>query len=105
MLQAGADAALVREAGNGQEALERLGEEPADIVLLDLNMPVMDGFEFAEKKAQDPALAGVRVALVTTEGNPKRLARMTELGVEHCLRKPFEPEELRALVEDMFTAE
>ena len=105
VLQAGADAALVREAGNGQEALARLQEEPADIVLLDLNMPVMDGFEFAEKKAQDPALAGVRVALVTTEGNPKRLARMTELGVERYLRKPFEPEELRALVEDLFGAD
>ncbi|MGK0202723.1 MAG: two-component system chemotaxis response regulator CheY, partial [Planctomycetota bacterium] len=44
----------------------------------------------------------VKVALVTTEGNQKRLARMTELGVEHYLRKPFEPEELRALVEDLF---
>ena len=103
-LQAGATAALVREACNGKEALERLAEEPADIVLLDLNMPVMDGVVFAARKAQDPALADVRVALVTTEGNPKRLAKMTELGVEHCLRKPFEPEELRALVEEMFTA-
>lgn len=77
-------------------------ESPADIVLLDINMPVMDGFQFVEEKAKDPSLADVRVALVTTEGNKKRLARMTELGVKHYLRKPFEPEELRALVEDLF---
>ena len=65
-------------------------------------MPVMDGFQFVEEKIKDPNLAAVRVALVTTEGNQKRLARMTAMGVEHYLRKPFEPEELRALVADLF---
>ncbi|MGC6488661.1 MAG: response regulator [Planctomycetota bacterium] len=103
-LQAGAAPARIREAGDGAEALAMLREEPADIVLLDINMPVMDGFEFVERKVQDPALADVRVALVTTEGNPERLARMTELGVAHCLRKPFQPEELRELVQTMFAA-
>jgi len=42
------------------------------------------------------------VALVTTESNPERLARMSELGVTHCLRKPFQPEELRELVQTLF---
>jgi two-component system chemotaxis response regulator CheY len=102
VLQAGATPELVREAQNGKEALEALAREPADIVLLDINMPVMDGFQFVEEKAKIPALAGVKVALVTTEGNKKRLARMSELGVEHYLRKPFEPEELRALVSTLF---
>ncbi|MFT6078119.1 MAG: two-component system chemotaxis response regulator CheY [Planctomycetota bacterium] len=102
VLQAGACPSQIREAPNGQEALAALRESPADIVLLDINMPVMDGFQFVEEKAKDPSLADVRVALVTTEGNKKRLARMTELGVKHYLRKPFEPEELRALVEDLF---
>lgn len=102
VLQAGASPSQIREAPNGQEALDALRESPADIVLLDINMPVMDGFQFVEEKVKDPSLADVRVALVTTEGNKKRLARMTELGVKHYLRKPFEPEELRALVEDLF---
>ncbi|MCK5943466.1 MAG: response regulator [Planctomycetes bacterium] len=104
VLQAGATADLVREAADGQQALDKLREEPADIVLLDINMPVMDGFQFVEEAVKDPALSDLKIALVTTEGNQKRLARMTELGVEHYLRKPFEPEELRELVENLFGA-
>jgi len=102
VLQAGATPALVREAQNGKEALDLLAEEPADLVLLDINMPVMDGFQFVEAKAKIPALAATKVALVTTEGNRKRLDRMSQLGVEHYLRKPFEPEELRSLVKALF---
>lgn len=98
VLQAGVAPERVREAQNGKEALDALLVEPADIVLLDINMPVMDGYQFIEEKAKNPALANVKVALVTTEGNKKRLERMTQLGVTHYLRKPFEPEELRALV-------
>jgi two-component system, chemotaxis family, chemotaxis protein CheY len=104
VMQAGAKAELVREAANGKEALDALAKEPADIVLLDINMPVMDGFQFVEEKVKTDALRDTRVALVTTEGNKKRLARMTELGVVHYLRKPFEPEELRALVSELFQA-
>jgi two-component system chemotaxis response regulator CheY len=102
VLQAGATPALVREAQNGKEALDLLAEDPADVVLLDINMPVMDGFQFVEAKAKIPALAATKVALVTTEGNRKRLDRMSQLGVEHYLRKPFEPEELRSLVKALF---
>ena len=102
VLQAGVAPSNVREANNGLEALAALAKEPADIVLLDLNMPVMDGFQFVEAKAKLPELAAVKVALVTTEGNKKRLERMSQLGVEHYLRKPFEPEELCALVKALF---
>lgn len=102
VLQAGAAPELVREAQNGKEALAALAKEPADIVLLDINMPVMDGYQFVEEKVKLPALAAMKVALVTTEGNKKRLERMSQLGVTHYLRKPFEPEELRALVCELF---
>lgn len=101
-LQAGVAADGIREAQNGQEALDALAESPSDIVLLDINMPVMDGYEFVEKKALDPTLADVKVALVTTEGGNKRLDRMTSLGVSHYLRKPFEPEDLRDLLQVLF---
>ncbi len=99
---AGADPARIREAGNGREALDALAKEPADIVLLDINMPVMDGYEFVEAQAKDPTLTGLKIALVTTEGNKERLERMAQLGVTGYLRKPFAPEELRALVAQWF---
>lgn len=98
VLQAGVPVTQVREAANGREALDALAQSPADVVLLDVNMPVMDGFEFVEAKAKDRNLAATKVVLVTTEGNRQRLQRMTELGVTHYLRKPFEPEALRKLV-------
>ena len=103
VLQAGVPPENVREACNGKEALEALEREVADLVLLDINMPVMDGFQFVEQKAALPALAAVRIALITTEGNQQRLARMRALGVVHYLRKPFAPEELRELVRELFT--
>lgn len=102
VLQAGAEPANVVEAANGKEALAVLRGGAIDIVLLDINMPVMDGFQFVEEKARDRQLDQVKVALVTTEGNQKRLQRMTDLGVEHYLRKPFEPEDLRALITELF---
>jgi len=102
VLQAGAQPDRVREARNGREALDALLQEPADVVLLDLNMPVMDGYQFVEEKAKLPALAGIKVALVTSDGNQRRLERMTQLGVTHYLRKPFEPEDLRDLVATLF---
>jgi two-component system, chemotaxis family, chemotaxis protein CheY len=102
VLQAGIGADLVREAANGKEALDALNKDRADLVLLDINMPVMDGFQFVEEKAKVAAFAGIKVALVTTEGNKKRLERMTQLGITHYLRKPFEPEELRSLVAQLF---
>lgn len=100
--QAGVPPAQIREAGNGQEALQLLRQEPFDLVLLDINMPVMDGFQFVEQKAREPALASVHVAAVTTEGNRQRLERLSALGVSHYLRKPFEPEDLRELVLQLF---
>lgn len=101
VVQAGVPPGCVREVANGKEALAALASEPADLVLLDLNMPVMDGYQFVEAKASLPALANVTVALVTTEGNAERLQRMRDLGVAHYLHKPFAPEELRALVQQL----
>jgi len=86
------------EAGNGQEALEILETVWIDLVLLDLNMPVMDGEQFAEELSKRPDLSDVAVVIVSTESNQDRLDRMRALGVSDSLRKPFEPEDLRRIV-------
>ncbi|MFZ9882594.1 MAG: response regulator [Phycisphaerales bacterium] len=86
------------EAGNGVEALQVLETVWIDLVLLDLNMPVMDGEQFAAELRKRPALADVAVVVVSTEANRERLDRMRDLGVAHTLRKPFEPEDLCRLI-------
>jgi two-component system chemotaxis response regulator CheY len=86
------------EAGNGLEALEVLETVWIDLVLLDLNMPVMDGEQFARELRTREDLNDVAVVVVSTEANRERLDRMRELGVAHTLRKPFEPEDLCRLI-------
>ena len=86
------------EAGNGQEALDLLETVWMDLVLLDLNMPVMDGEQFAQELRKRPDLKDVAVVVVSTESNKSRLQRMHELGVVEVLHKPFEPEDLRKLI-------
>ena len=97
--QCGVPSDSIREAGNGKEALDALAQAPADLVLLDLNMPVMTGFEFAEHIHGKPEFAGMTVVAVTTEGNQERLNQLRGHGVKDFLRKPFEPEVLRDIIE------
>lgn len=101
--QSGIGASMIREAGNGHEALAALEAEPVDLILLDLNMPVMDGFEFAREKAGRPAIASIPVVAVTTEGNRKKIDGLRSLGIEIFLRKPFAPQQLRDIVASLRT--
>ena len=82
------------EAGNGREALDVLETVWTDLVLLDLNMPVMDGEQFAKEVRQNPDIQDV----ASVEGNKERLNRMRQLGVVDTLHKPFEPEDLCHLI-------
>jgi two-component system chemotaxis response regulator CheY len=95
---AGIEDDRIHEAGNGREALDVLETVWIDLVLLDLNMPVMNGEQFAEELRKNPELADVAVVVVSTEGNRDRLQRMRDLGAMETLRKPFEPEDLHRLI-------
>lgn len=95
---AGLDEDHIFEAGNGQEALSLLETVWIDLVLLDLNMPVMNGEQFAEELRKRPDLNDVAVVVVSTESNRDRLERMKALGAVESLHKPFEPEDLRRLL-------
>jgi two-component system chemotaxis response regulator CheY len=88
----------MREAANGAEAIERLEEAAADLVLLDINMPVMNGEEFVEAIRARPEFADVLIVIVSTEANRERLDRLEALGVSESLHKPFEPEALAEII-------
>ncbi len=94
----GLDVGEVFEAGDGAEALRQLGEHPVDLVLADINMPVMNGMELVERMSADPTLARVPVVVVATPMSEQRIERLLDIGARAYLAKPFRPEALRDLV-------
>ncbi len=86
-------------ARDGQEALDRLGEHPdVDLLLLDINMPRMNGFELLTELVQRSLLPGLPVIVVTTEGRDQDAERGLSLGAAAYLKKPFRGEEVRAAI-------
>jgi CheY-like chemotaxis protein len=87
----------VVEAGDGAEALTRLRtSEPVALILLDLMMPVMNGWEFRDAQARDPRLASIPVVVITADNSAVHQA--ARAGVAGCLLKPLEFPELLSYV-------
>ncbi len=84
----------IHEAGNGEEGLFVLQEQWIDLLLLDINMPVMNGEEMLRRIRATPETEALAVIVVSTEGSETRLAALHELGAA-IVRKPFAPETLR----------
>ena len=89
----------VFEAENGQEALDILNEEWVDLVLADINMPVMTGVEMVDRMQEDEVLKSVPVVIVSTEGSVTRIEELRGKGVKGYVRKPFTPEQLKDIVD------
>ena len=85
-------------ASNGQEALELALEEPPDLILMDVMMPVMDGYEACQRLKANPRTEPVPVIFLTALGDTDALLKGFRAGGADFLGKPFHPEELRARV-------
>ena len=96
--QAGIKLSEVLEAGNGAEALAILQESKVDIVLCDINMPVMDGLEFIKQLASVENAKGVPVVMITTEGSESHVVQALSSGARGYIRKPFTQEQIRERV-------
>jgi signal transduction histidine kinase/DNA-binding response OmpR family regulator len=86
-------------ADSGPSALEMLGEaraqgHPFALVLLDANMPVMDGFEVARQIRSDPTLGGATIMMLSSSGQHGEAARCESLGITHHLTKPIDQRDL-----------
>ena len=86
------------EASNGQEALDILEGKWIDLILADVNMPVMDGVEFIRSLRAKNICRDTPVAIITTEANEDRLNQLMALGASGYIRKPFRPEEMEAFL-------
>jgi two-component system, chemotaxis family, chemotaxis protein CheY len=89
------------EAANGQEAMAVLENNWVDLILSDINMPVMDGFGLLRAVKSQPSFQDVPVVLITTESNEKRLQEAMRLGANGYIHKPFTPETVRTLVREV----
>ncbi len=90
------------EAGDGAQALAVMRREWVDLVLLDINMPVMDGEEFLCQVRGDSVLRATMVIVVSTESSQPRIARLRLMGAAF-IHKPFRPEELVGAVNELMT--
>jgi two-component system chemotaxis response regulator CheY len=87
----------VVEAGHGREGLDRLGECPdVELVLVDWNMPVMDGLEFITAVRKQQAYDPVRIVMVTTETESDQVTRALAAGANEYVMKPFNKDVLVA---------
>jgi two-component system, chemotaxis family, chemotaxis protein CheY len=93
--QAGLDLTEVLEASNGAEALAEVQKGGLDMILSDINMPVMDGLELLKSLATIECAKGVPVVMITTEGSEARVVEALSAGAKGYLRKPFTPEQVK----------
>jgi DNA-binding response OmpR family regulator len=94
---------VLREAADGQTAMELIGERVPDIVFLDLNMPPPSGDEVLKWIKSNPAAAKAKVIIVTALGEEGRDEVMA-LGADHYFTKPFSPLGLLAVVDEVLGA-
>ena len=88
------------DAMNGQEALDILSvQNDIQLILLDINMPVMNGVQFLEKASKIGLPGKIPVIVISTEGKEEDTLRGLRLGARGYLKKPFNPTDLYSLIE------
>lgn len=90
----------IHQAGNGREALEMLDRHWVDLLILDINMPVMNGEEMMIEMKKNPAFSDIPVVVVSTEGSATRIERMKAMGALF-VHKPFTPEIIRDTIQSL----
>ena len=83
------------EAGNGVEALEKLGVAPVDVILCDINMPEMGGPEVVKKVRELPSCADTKIVMVSTESSQELIDDLMANGANGYITKPFTPEKFQ----------
>jgi len=84
-------------AENGQDALDKAASEPPDLILMDVVMPVMDGYEACRRLRALPATKDVPIVMVTASG-PQEKAKALAVGANDMIMKPVDPEAVLELV-------
>jgi two-component system chemotaxis response regulator CheY len=88
------------QAANGQEGLDVLSQHWIDLVIADINMPVMNGEEMIDRMQENPDTKEIPIIVVSTEGSNTRIERLQHKGARF-IHKPFSPEIIRDSVTDI----
>ena len=91
----------VSVARDGSEALERIRGERPDLVVLDVMMPKLNGFEVCQAVRADPALAQTRIVMLTAKGREAEMNKGLALGADAYIAKPFSTRDLVARVKSL----
>ncbi len=93
----------VSQAGDGLEALVYLRQHPGtiDLIICDIEMPGLNGFEFLSQSRQDPRLHGIPVIMLTSRSTEKYRQMATQLGAAHYLTKPYTDSDLLSILSDL----
>lgn len=89
-------------AGNGREALEKVASEKPDLIVMDVMMPEMDGFEALEKLKANPETAQIPIIMLTAKAQDADVFSGWQKGADLYLTKPFNPSELLTFVKRIF---
>jgi len=97
-IKLGRSGLVVFEAANGLEAIEIAQTQKPDMILLDVMMPKMNGFEACEKLKTNPSTARIPIVMLTARGEPANHEKGISLGATDYMSKPFSPQKLAELV-------
>jgi len=89
------------DASDGREALEKIKREKPDLILLDIIMPRMDGFEVLSKVKKDPKTKDIPIIMLTAKGQKSDQEKGKELGATGYIIKPFSPSALLKRIEEI----
>lgn len=81
---------LIDEAGDGINALKMLSTEPYDLLMTDINMPMMDGLKLVSLIRNDSAYSQLPIVMITTEGSAHTREKVLQLGADEYLTKPLQ---------------
>lgn len=91
----------IRVAHDGQEALEAIQRQPPDLVLLDVMMPNLSGYDLCQRIRENPAWQHMRIVMLTAKGREVEVSKGLALGADAYITKPFSTQELLAQVRDL----
>jgi DNA-binding response OmpR family regulator len=91
----------VKVVDNGEDALAAVGEFAPDLVLLDVMMPRLSGYDLCQRVRENPAWAGIRIVMLSAKGRDIEVTKGMAVGADAYVTKPFSTKELLAKVQEL----